>query len=424
MTKFILKGLLRDRSRSIFPVMTVTAGVFLTVFLYGWMNGAIDNVLSANAQFDTGHVKIVTQAYNKLIEQMPNDLAIIGVNDLLAKLKNMGKDMLWTPRIRFAGLLDIPDAYGETQAQGPVMGFGVNLLGAETPEINILNLKKAVIKGRLPEKKTEILISSEFAKKLKLDIGDTATFIGSTMHGDMATYNFVIAGTVRFGINAMDRGTIIADIQDVRYALDMDDCAGEILGYTKDMMYNDTKMIKLSDDFNRNFFKKTDEFSPVMLSLSQQNDFAEYLGFAKAAGSIIVGIFVLAMSIVLWNSGLMNGLRRYGEIGVRLALGESKGTLYGWMIFESIITGFFGSCIGTLFGLAICFYLQHTGIDFSKVLEKSDIMISNVIRARVTRLSYIIGFFPGVIASMTGAVFAGFGIYKRETSQLFKELEV
>jgi len=34
---------------------------------------------------------------------------------------------------------------------------------------------------------------------------------------------------------------------------------------------------------------------------------------------------------------LMNGLRRYGEIGMRLAMGESKGQVYRSMIVESVI---------------------------------------------------------------------------------------
>ena len=42
------------------------------------------------------------------------------------------------------------------------------------------------------------------------------------------------------------------------------------------------------------------------------------------------------MSIVLWNAGLIGSLRRYGEIGVRLAFGEDKGRLYRAMIVESL----------------------------------------------------------------------------------------
>ncbi|MFH1288902.1 MAG: FtsX-like permease family protein [bacterium] len=423
MIKFIIKGLVRDRSRSLFPILMVSVGAFLTVLFYCFMQGVMNDLISSTAKFDTGHVKIVTQAYQELADQTPNDLAIIGSSDMLNWLRDNEKDMIWTSRIRFGGLLDVPDENGETAAQGPAFGLGLDLFNSDSPEKGLFNIEKSIARGRYPEQKNEILISDELAKKMNIDIGGTVTLIGSTMHGAMAVHNFKVSGTVYFGMVAMDRGTIIADIGDMQFALDMPDSASEIVGYSKDMLYSNDDMVKAADKFNKKFTKTNDEFSPIMLSLGQQNNMDEYLIYARSMGSIIVGIFVLAMSIVLWNSGLMNGLRRYGEIGVRLAIGESKGNLYRWMIFESIMIGIAGSVLGTIIGLSISFYMQYTGIDFSSMVPRSSMLLSNVIRAQVTPASYVIGFFPGVFASVIGSMFAGIGIYKRQTAQLFKELE-
>ena len=424
MIKFILKGLIRDRSRSLFPVLMVSAGAFLTVLLYSWITGAMGDIVNSTAQFNSGHVKITTRAYQELADQIPNDLALLGVTNLLTQLRNNENKMLWTPRIRFGGLIDIPDIHGETKTQGPVMGLGVDLFSKNSPEITVLNLKNALVEGKLPQKKNEILISAEFAKKLGVKIGEPATLLGSTMNGAMAMHNFTISGTLSFGITALDRGAIIADITDVGFALDMIDGASEIVGYSKNMVYFNTEMKELARDFNEKFSRKNDEFSPIMLTLGQQNGFEEYLQLAGTFSFIIVSVFIFVMSLVLWNSGLMNGIRRYGEIGVRLAMGESKGSLYRWMIFESIIIGLVGSLLGTLVGLAISYYMQYHGIDFGNIMQKSSMMISSVMRARVTKGSYIIGFFPGLIASVIGTCFAGIGIYRRQTAQLFKDLEV
>ena len=59
----------------------------------------------------------------------------------------------------------------------------------------------------------------------------------------------------------------------------------------------------------------------------------------------------------------MNGLRRYGEIGMRLAMGESKGQVYRSMIMESIIIGGIGTVIGTGLGLGLTYYMQEVGLD-------------------------------------------------------------
>ena len=53
----------------------------------------------------------------------------------------------------------------------------------------------------------------------------------------------------------------------------------------------------------------------------------------------MVFIFVLSMSLVLWNAGLLGGLRRYTEFGTRLAIGEDYSHIYKTMIYESVLIG-------------------------------------------------------------------------------------
>jgi putative ABC transport system permease protein len=332
--------------------------------------------------------------------------------------------MLWTPRIKFGGLLDIPDENGETKAQGPVSGMAVNMLSDSSPEHKLLNVKDAIVRGTVPDQPGEILIGDEFAKKLNVAPGDTATLIGSTMYGSMTMANFRIAGTVQFGIAAMDRGAIFADISDIQFALDMQDAAGEILGFFADDIYYDEQAIQISAAFNKEFKNPEDQFSPQMGTLPEESGLADYFAMVDSMGAIIIAIFVFAMSIVLWNAGLMGSLRRYGEIGVRLAVGEDKGHVYRTLIMESLMIGFFGSVLGTLAGAGVSYLMQIYGLDYSSLLKSSSLMITGVYRAKVTPGSFIIGFAPGIISTVLGTSIAGIGIYKRQTSQLFKELEV
>ncbi|NOY76650.1 MAG: hypothetical protein GXO76_02140 [Calditrichaeota bacterium] len=64
MIRFLIKGLLRDRSRSFLPITVVVIGVALTVFLYSWIEGMVNDIIRVNASFYTGHVKI--RAYPKV----------------------------------------------------------------------------------------------------------------------------------------------------------------------------------------------------------------------------------------------------------------------------------------------------------------------------------------------------------------------
>jgi putative ABC transport system permease protein len=276
----------------------------------------------------------------------------------------------------------------------------------------------------MPENPGEILISDEFAEKLEIAPGDTATLITSTMYGSMSMANFVISGTVRFGIGALDRSTIITDISDIQYAMDMQDASGEILGFFPDNIYRDEEASAIATSFNNEYRDPQDQFSPQMGTLPGESGLAEYLKLIDSMAFILIGIFVFAMSIVLWNAGLMGSLRRYGEIGVRLAVGEDKGHVYLTMIAESVMIGIFGSFLGTLAGVGVSYLMQVYGLDLSFMTQKSSMIMSAVFRAQVTPASFLIGFIPGLISTVLGASIAGIGIYKRQTSQLFKELEV
>ncbi len=424
MITFLFKGLLRDRTRSLFPVLMVSAGVFLTVFLYSYMNGAISEMVDTGARFDSGHTKIMTKAYAKRSDQLPNDLALDKAGDLLNRLEKERPDWVWTPRIKFGGLIDVPDASGQTRAQGPVFGMGVDLRSDSAIEEKVLHLKKSILKGKMPTNTRDLLLSASLAEKLHVDLGDTVTLITSTMHGSMSVTNWNISGTLHFGMITLDKHTIIADIEDIRAALDMDDAAGEILGFARDFVYEDGLSIDTAHWFNGESADPNDEFLPVMVALGEEGTLATILGMARYVGAVIVGVFVFAMSIVLWNAGLMNGIRRYGEIGVRLAIGESKGALYRSIVLESVFVGVVGSILGTAIGLVFSYWLQYAGFDISSMMQNATIAFPNVIRARVTPISYFIGFVPGLFASVLGALFAGIGIYRRQTSQLFKELEI
>ncbi len=425
MIRFLIKGLLRDKSRSLLPLLVVGIGVMMAVFMRGYINGIMVDILEQTARFSTGHVKVMTRAYAENSSQAPNDLAIMDASSLLTDLENTFPQMDWSARIRFGGLIDAPDENGETRSQGPAMGIGLDLLSENTKEIGRLSLEKSLVRGVLPTGAGEILLSDDFSRKLMVDPGDEVTLIGSTMNGSMAFYNFVVSGTIRFGNTAMDRGAILADIGDVRSALDMYDATGEIVGFFKSGYYDHNRAVASVSEFNAKYADDEDPYAPEMLPLKDQQGLALFVDLAGSMGTIITLVFILAMSLVLWNAGLLGGLRRYGEIGIRLAIGEEKAHVYRTMIGESLIIGFIGTVAGTALGLGFSWLLQTYGLDISEFTKNatSGIMMPTVIRARITPPDFFIGFIPGVFSTVAGTMLSGIGIFKRKTARLFKELE-
>jgi putative ABC transport system permease protein len=424
MIRFLFKGLLRDRQRSLLPSIVVAAGVMLTVFLVCYLTGIMGGFADFNAKFSSGHVKIMTRAYADNMNQKPIDLAMTDVSELIEKVKQNYPDMEFVLRTQFGGLLDAPDENGETRSQGPAMAIAIDMLTPGSMETERLTLDNILVKGSIPDKPGEILISDDFATNLDVAPGDQVTLMGSTMYGSMSFYNFIISGTIRFGVAVMDRGAIIVDISDAQAALDMQDAAGEILGYLPGGHYLGDEAGIVCANFNAKYSDPEDDYSPIMLKLSEQDEFlGGYLEMIDAVAFIVVFVFVFAMSIVLWNTGLIGGLRRYGEVGVRLAIGEEKGHIYKSMIYESALIGLVGSAFGTILGLLFAYWMQEKGIDIGSMMKGATMMMPGKFYAKIVPEAYYIGFIPGLFSSTLGTMLSGIGIYKRKTASLFKELE-
>lgn len=422
MIRFLYKGIIRDKNRSVIPIIIVTLGVALTVFLSTWVRGIFSDMINLSANYETGHVKITTHAYAEST-QAANDLALLDVDELMQSIKTEFPDVDWVKRTRFGGLLDVADENGETRAQGPAIGQAVDLFSANSKEAERMNITNSIVKGTLPSQAGEALISNFFAEKYDVEVGSDITIFGSTMYGSMMFYNFKVAGTIRFGNQGLDKGALIIDISDAQKALDMHDASSEILGYMKDG-YSIDGAEEIKDQFNKDHYNAYDEFSPEMRQLKDQNEMGVFLVAMDIMGTVFTFIFVIAMSIVLWNTGLLGGLRRYTEFGIRLALGEDKNHIFKTLIYEAALIGIIGSVIGTVIGLAFSFYLQENGLDIGASFQGGSMMLPTKYRCLITPEAYYIGFIPGILAVVIGNALSGIGIYKRETARLFNELEV
>jgi len=428
---FWFRGLFRDKSRFLFPFTVVAVGVALVVALVGFMEGVFMGMIDTTANLDAGHLRLVNKAYYDEEHLLPLDRALANQRETRNWLvKHSSPEVDWSPRIRWGAILDVPDEQGKTRSQTPVMGMAMDLKSPNSKEVERLRLKSSLVKGRLPKGFNEMLIGIQLAEVLGVSVGQSVTLIGQSFDGGLVTDNYQISGVVRFGIAAMDKKMVLIDLPDAQNTFYMEDMVTDWLGYFPpsfdfDHYENVKESMKVSlSEWMRSPPKDwaKDDF-PIVLSIRDQQNIGAIMDKFWVIKGFVVGIFIFLMILVLWNAGILNGIHRYGEMGLRLAFGESHWKLIFNLGIEGLLIGVLGSIAGSIFGAGFTWYLQEVGINMGDNFAQSGMMINDVVRARLTAGALIQGIVPGIFASVAGTLVASLAIFQRSEANLFRELE-
>ena len=79
MILFLVKGLLRDRTRSLFPTLVVTAGVMLTVVLYSYIKGSENDIVRTAASFRVTTRRVGRHPFTSIDVQRAAGAALVAV---------------------------------------------------------------------------------------------------------------------------------------------------------------------------------------------------------------------------------------------------------------------------------------------------------------------------------------------------------
>jgi len=103
---------------------------------------------------------------------------------------------------------------------------------------------------------------------------------------------------------------------------------------------------------------------------------------------VVGGIGILAVMLISVKE-------RTHEIGIRRAVGATKGDIVGQFLLESIIIGLFGGFFGVVLGVGITFGASILGVE-NLLLDANSIYISTSV---CMMIGVIFGLFPAIKAS-------------------------
>jgi len=349
--KIAWRNIWRQRRRSLIVMTSIIIGN-ASILLYdsiaiGFTTQKLDNEIGSHI----AHIQINSKGYN--------DNKVIGnkieTPELVKnKIQNLHFVSNYSTRIITFGMV--------TSAEN---SSGAKLVGINPEnESKLTSIKSVIVKGEYVNKNGDILIGTDMADKLNVDIGDKIVMTAAAVDGSVQSELFRVCGIFRSSSSEFNKNYVYVNISTANILLKMDNAVTQfallINNIEKTASYQETIANILGSEFE--VFSYAD-LLPLMII---------YVDLAKQMMIILYIIIGIAILFGIINTMLMSVFERIQEIGVLMSIGMRNNKIFLMIVQEAFLLGTIGTLIGTIIGLAFYYYFASTGIDlssFSKSLE-------------------------------------------------------
>ena len=391
-TKMAWRNIWRNPRRTILTVCAITFASVLLVFMLSFQFGSYETMINTSVKISTGHLQIQAAKYH----QKKNIRFVIPDPQAVAdRIATIPEVEAYTFRGQAFCLISSKNrTYG-------VVVTGIN----PQQEANVSRLKNLVRKGNFlsANDDNQAVVGRLLAKNLRVTIGDELTLLGQGRDGSIAATIVEVKGIFSSGIDEFDRAAIQIPLRTFQDIFSMQDAVHEIVIIGKSL--SDVSKIKsriqadldaLDDDPSLNAL----DWQDLMPGLRQA------IEMDLVSGLIFYGLLIIVVAFSILNTFLMAILERTKEFGVMMAIGTTPRRLIKMLLFESMTMTLIGIIAGIILGIAVTYYFQFHGIDFSAGSELlSQFGITGRMYAKLSLLSVSIGPFMVLFFTFFAALY-------------------
>ena len=377
---------------SIFSFLGIMIGVAILIIVMSVMNG-----------FKTDLTKKIL-GLNPHIVIQPNSFKI--ENEYILKLKKNFKN------------ISLSKSYiGEGIVIGNDNAKGVMLKGVSKKEINIIEFfENFMIKGNFNNFNTnDVIIGSELAYNLNLNIGDTVNIMSSvfvaTPLGNLPKQeNFSVIGIFNTGFLEFDQNLIFLNIEDALSIFEKSEKDQNIELYLQDPLQANYYKKKIQE-IDQNFFIYT--WSDLNKSLFSALKIERNVMFIILTLIVIVAAFniISGLTILIKN--------KTKEIAILKTLGLSNQSIKKTFFLTGLTIGFFATTSGVILGILFSLNIEKLRIFISTVFNleifPSDIYFLDKLPSEINFNSVLIIFFISLLISAIASYLPAKRISKMNT---------
>ena len=320
------RNLWRNKRRTIITIASIFFGVLLSTIMSSMQEGSYSSMIGNIVKLYSGYIQVHHKDYwaNKTINN-----TFIPTDSLTDKIRKIKEVTLMAPRLESFALTS-----SEEITKGSI------IIGIDPEQENkVTELRKWLRKGTyLSQGDPGVLMASELARYLKLEVGDTVVMIGQGYHGVSAAGKFPVRGIVNLANPELNRQTIYMDLITCQDFYTADHLVTALVLMVDDPYDISRAMSKLRPVIKSPYSVMTwDEMQPEILQMIN----------ADRQGNIITKLVLYVLiGFGIFGTVMMMIVERRREMGVMIAIGMRRFKLASVLFFETFYIGLIGVIAG------------------------------------------------------------------------------
>ena len=369
------RNLGRNPRRTFITALGLAAGYFAVIFMIGFADGLKVEMIENGTGLMTGQIQIHSPRYRpdrSLYETLGGRAGA----DFEAVIRTVVRDpavVAAAPRVYGAGLL----SSGQSTRGGMLMGIDLDR------ESGVSRLMNSLSQGRAPNPAAnELLIGTEMARRLELQVGDEVILVAPAADGSMGNDIFRVCGLYRTGMAELDGAFALVPIRSLQRLLALDP------GRIHEIALSTTDPW-LAPEAGRRLAAGLAPLGVELEVLDWTGLRPEMLEYALLMDSWYSIVVIIVFAIALFgvaNTMLMSTFERRREFSVMLALGARPHQILLTVISEATALGWISLVLGVAVTFPLIAWWHQYPIDLSWIY--GDLTMLGALIRPVLRIEY------------------------------------
>lgn len=339
MFNFALKNILFYKGRSYTTFILTFISTMLFIVFVSMTEGSHNSMLKNSLKIYTGAIEIYHKDYRDV---GGNEYLIRDAQTITDKLASIKGIEAFSTRYETYGLLSSKD-----------YSVASMVAGIEPQKEKILSsIAVALSEGEFLNENSKncLYMGIGLVKKLRLDIGDEVSFVGSASDDSFAADIFKLCGSFKTGSHEFDSSASFisrAYFDELMYAKNMASYITIKVKNLDDVERVNNEILKILDSDHESLTWKI--LMKTMVEAMEVDNIFNYISLA---------MFLIVVFFVIMIYGFINVSSRIKEFGVLRCIGLSKQNIYLLLFYEIFILSSLAIILATPIAGYICYYFE------------------------------------------------------------------